>query len=135
MTWQVNQQNKFAFTMHDAKLCYCPQDASLANSLEGADRREYPLRRISTGEWTTPLTDRVLLEFGGQYIQAVSDVFPYQGTRPEMIRVTDQGTGMSYRATGATRIARKLSIATGARCPTSRAATRSRWALPTGMAR
>ena len=103
VTWQVNQQNKFAFTMHDAKLCYCPQDASLANSLEGADRREYPLRRISTGEWTTPLTDRVLLEFGGQYIQAVSDVFPYQGTRPEMIRVTDQGTGMSYRATGATR--------------------------------
>ena len=58
----------------------------------GRQSRELPRRRgsprvsastdQSTGEWTTPLTDRVLLEFGGEYIQAVSDVFPYEGTRP-----------------------------------------------------
>ena len=98
LTWQATPRNKFAYTLHDANLCWCPQNASLRSSQEAEDAREYPIRMINTFEWTTPLTNRVLLEFGGNYIRSVSDSFPFEGTRPEMIQVTDQGTGMVYRA-------------------------------------
>ena len=98
LTWQVTPRNKFAYTMHDANLCWCPQNASLRSSQEAEDAREYPVRMINSFEWTTPLTNRVLLEVGGNYIRSVSDSFPFEGTRPEMIQVTDQGTGMVFRA-------------------------------------
>ena len=98
LAWQATPRNKITYAVHDANLCWCPQNASLRSSQEAEDAREYPIRMLNVFDWTSPLTNEVLIEVGGSYVRSVSDSFPFEGTRPEMIQVTDQGTGMVYRA-------------------------------------
>jgi len=98
LTWQATPRHKIAATWQEAVLCWCPQAARLTSALEAESQREYPKRRITQLEWTSPFTSRLLFEVSGGVIWGVSNDFPLSILSPGTIGVVEQSTGMAYRA-------------------------------------
>ena len=119
LTYQANPKNKFGITYDQEKYCGCPFGLAGAGgaltSPEAAADRRFPVQRFVTADWTSPVTNRLLLEasgihrverWGGMHLQTgkgenVSSIPP--GT----ISITDNpslpppaGTGgsLTYRA-------------------------------------
>jgi hypothetical protein len=98
LTWQVTPKHKVGFTWHEATMCFCPQTASTTSAVEREPWREYPLQRIIQVDWTSPITSRLLFEFGGVLNPTMANILAYPGLNPVMIGVTEQSTGLNYRA-------------------------------------
>ena len=98
LTWQATPRHKIAATWQEAVLCWCPQAARLTSALEAESQREYPKRRITQLEWTSPFTSRLLFEVSGGVIWGVSNDFPLSTLSPGTIGVVEQSNGMAYRA-------------------------------------
>jgi hypothetical protein len=98
VTWQISPRNKFGFTWHEATMCFCPLQASVTSAVERESWRTYPLQRFIFMDWTSPITSRLLLEVGGLTSPSKSNILPYPGLSPLMIGVTEQSTGLAYRA-------------------------------------
>jgi hypothetical protein len=98
LTWQATPKNKIGLTWQEAIMCYCPRDASATLALETQTDRAYPLQRIIQTDWTSPITNRLLVELGGAVASSVSNNLRRRWLIPEMIGVTEQSTGLRYRA-------------------------------------
>jgi opacity protein-like surface antigen len=98
MSWQASPRNKLGFTYYNTSYCFCPTDASQLLSWEAGQRAEYPFQRLFAGDWTLPLTGRMLLEANGQVYKSESNRIPWSGLVDGMIPVQEQSTGMRYRA-------------------------------------
>ena len=98
LTWQATPRNKIGFTWQEANICYCPLRASLTEALEAADDRAYPNNRVVVADWTVPVTNRVLLEFGASRTYNRSDRPPRPWLNPGLTPVVEQTTGMVYRS-------------------------------------
>jgi hypothetical protein len=98
LTWQTTPRNKVGVTWYEAVMCFCPLNASLTSSVEAEVRRPYPMNRIVQTDWTSPLTNRLLLEVGGTLVPGLSVVDPWTGWTFGRIGVLEQSTGMAYRA-------------------------------------
>src|SRR5258705_1522129 len=98
LTWQATPRHKLGETWQEAVLCWCPQAARLTSTLEAESQREYPKRRITQLEWTSPFTNRLLFEVSGGVIWGVSNDFPLSILSPGTIGVVEQSNGMAYRA-------------------------------------
>jgi hypothetical protein len=61
LTWQASAKNKFSAYHENHWRCQC-RIANPTVSWESASNLEYPLNSFSTLSWTSPLTNRVLLE-------------------------------------------------------------------------
>jgi hypothetical protein len=98
LTWQATQRNKIGFTWQEVDACYCPQRASLISALESETERAYPDNRVVLADWTVPVTSRLLLELGAAVPYNRSNRFRRPFLNPGLIPVTEQSTGMAYRA-------------------------------------
>jgi hypothetical protein len=98
VSWQATPRNKVGGTYYNTSYCFCPTDASLTLSWEAGQRAEYPYQRLVAGDWTAPLTNRLLLEVSGQVYKSESNRIPWDGLADGMIPVQEQNTGMRYRA-------------------------------------
>jgi hypothetical protein len=98
LTLQASPRNKVGMTWIEDTLCWCPQSARLTSALEAEPARSYPVRRIVQAEWTSPYTNRLLLEVSGGYMWGTSNQYPHETLAPGMIKVTEQATGMTYRS-------------------------------------
>jgi hypothetical protein len=98
MSWQATPKNKIGGTYYNTSYCFCPTDASLTQSWEAGQRAEYPFQRLVAGDWTLPLTSRMLIEANGQVYKSQSNRIPWSGLAQGMIPVQEQNTGMRYRA-------------------------------------
>ena len=98
MSWQATPKNKIGGTYYNTSYCFCPTDASLTLSWEAGQRAEYPFQRLVAGDWTLPLTSRMLIEANGQVYKSQSNRIPWSGLAQGMIPVQEQNTGMRYRA-------------------------------------
>jgi hypothetical protein len=94
LTWQANQNNKFAaFYQYDYR-CQCPR-ATGTSTTEATIFFRLPLQRVAQATWSSPLTSRVLLEAavgnrGERWMHA-------DGPFKDQIGVTEQSTGIQYR--------------------------------------
>jgi hypothetical protein len=102
VTWQATPRNKIGFLWYDTTSCFCPTDATSSVALEAATRREYPLQRLLQGDWTSPVTSRLLFEAGANSFLGDFDDTPWPDLTPAMIQVTEQSTGLIYRGAGTT---------------------------------
>ena len=110
VTWQATQKHKLAFTYDPSEACDCPRGLT-ANLAPEANVGNYvitrPNRNIS-GEWTAPLTSRLLLEANilSRWSFAYrAQVNPFFSPSPvPLIRVQEQTTGLSYRGTANARL-------------------------------
>jgi len=121
VTWQATTKHKFGFTYDPSDACECGRQLT-ANLSPEANANGYVITRPNRnliGQWTAPLTNRVLLESSvvsrnstasralasdggrtslppaGGIVDAVN---PYFAPGPvPLIRVMEQSTGLSYR--------------------------------------
>jgi len=104
VSWQATPRNKIGGTYYNTSYCFCPTDASATLSWEAGQRAEYPFQRLITGDWTLPLTSRMLIEANGMIYKSQSNRIPWSGLAPGIIPVQEQNTGMRYRAADSYRV-------------------------------
>ena len=49
-------------------------------------------------DWSSPVTNRILLEAGINRYRAASDLLPLSGLSPQMVPATEQSTGLKFRS-------------------------------------
>ena len=108
MTWQASPRHKIAGTYKADKWCDCPNAITAVVAPEAARDFRFPRLRQEHGEWTSPMTSRLLLEAVGMHLyerwgfmhpQAPRGSSPdFEDIAPQMISVTEQSTGLVYRA-------------------------------------
>ncbi len=100
VTWQASARNKFAVSFDKQRACYCPNAVTATQAVEASYLRWFPIERAWQGDWTAPVTNRLLLEASGfQRLETVRRD-PKEGLNPLMIGVTEQGgaiPGLVYR--------------------------------------
>jgi len=91
LTWQANQKNKFSFFVDDQGRCQCANVAA-TTAPEAAISIEYPIQRMMSVGWTSPRTNRVLLEaragFRGENYKY--NAIPANDPARRLITVTEQ---------------------------------------------
>jgi Carboxypeptidase regulatory-like domain len=99
LTWQATPKHKIAWLWSQQKSCKCPSLITATTAPEsGADNRHgYPLF-ITTGDWSAPLTNRTLVDASVLYHHFDWGFLPYQDTNPEAIGLTEQTTGITFKA-------------------------------------
>ena len=96
LTYQMNQNNKFAFFYDDQFRFF--DDIIGTTAPEATIKRQYPKSGLWNTTWSSPLTSRFLMEAG--YVRRV-EILHYQrpeGGRDPIIGVLEQSTGLMYRA-------------------------------------
>jgi hypothetical protein len=64
LTWQATQKNKLGFAWTYQVNCGCPQLVSATVSPEADQRATFPEQQKLLWDWTSPITNRILLEAG-----------------------------------------------------------------------
>ena len=73
VSWQATPRHKIGGTYYNTSYCFCPTDASLTLAWEAGQRADYPFQRLVAGDWTAPLTSRLLFEASGQIYKSESN--------------------------------------------------------------
>ena len=111
VTYQINQKNKFGMTFDQEAYCGCPFGTTATISPDGSQDRRFPNQRFVTADWTSPVTNRLLLEASGIHrVERWGNMHLQTGKGdnvdaivPGMVSVTDTGnpvTGgnLTYRS-------------------------------------
>src|SRR5687767_11445800 len=100
VTWQASERNKFSFSWDEQYVCRkCTGTASFSGSPvpntspEADGKGEFSPQRVQSGRWTSPLTNRLLLEagFGTTYYQWAGKENDPNPTR-DLVRVVGLNT-------------------------------------------
>ena len=97
-TWQASAKNKIGVSLHEDSVRYAPTSVSLTLAPEAAESRIYPVQRQRQVDWSSPISNRVLLEAGINRYKAASNLLPLSGLNPNMIPATEQSTGLKFRS-------------------------------------
>ncbi|HEY3161976.1 MAG TPA: carboxypeptidase regulatory-like domain-containing protein [Vicinamibacterales bacterium] len=98
LTWQASAKNKIGVNWNDDSVTYAPTSVSLTLAPEAAESRLYPLQRQVQVDWSSPVTNRILLEAGVNRYRAASNLLPLRGLSSAMVPVTEQSTGLKFRS-------------------------------------
>ncbi len=98
LTWQASTKNKFGLSWNDDSVIYSPTSVSLILAPEAAENRIYPVQRQVQVDWSSPVSNRVLLEAGVNRYKAASDLLPMSGLSTVMIPATEQTTSLKFRS-------------------------------------
>jgi hypothetical protein len=101
LTWQADARNKFSGFYDNQWRCWCVRQGATA-SPESASTYTFPIENLASFNWSSPLTNRLLIEASASHrgerfvVQkpAAGDVFQ------TLIPVTEQSTGLLYRGVG-----------------------------------
>jgi hypothetical protein len=97
LTWQATQKNKLGFAWTYQVNCGCPQVVSATVAPEADQRATFPEQQKLLWDWTSPLTNRLLLEAAFLQSYGISVRSPVAGLNPQMITVMEQSNGLRYR--------------------------------------
>jgi hypothetical protein len=119
-TSQVAEKHKVAMTWQEQSYCRCPWFISSTVAPESANDRRFPRLQQQHAEWTSPLTNRLLIEavgmhlyerWGNMHLRASNGNFFKLGgslddprleeAQRNLIGVLEQSTGMFYRGPSA----------------------------------
>jgi hypothetical protein len=111
VTWQASPRNKIAGTYKIDQWCQCPNALSATRAPETAVDFRFPRLRQEHLEWTSPVTNKLLLEAVGLHLfERWGNMHPTNSatgsvTDPDLVAimplmnpVVEQSTGMTYRA-------------------------------------
>jgi hypothetical protein len=108
VTWQASPKHKIAGTYKVDRWCQCPDGISATRSPETATEFRFPRLRQEHLEWTSPMTNRILVEavgmhlferWGRMHLQPAGSLKDEAkvAIQNQLISVTEQSTGMTYR--------------------------------------
>jgi hypothetical protein len=106
VTSQVTARNKVAVSYDYTTRCECPRTAGATIAPEATADYPTTIKNVYSGEWTFPMTNRVLFEGGTMFHD--SDVKRGAENPAKLNGVTEQSSGLSYRGVRASEIVRKL---------------------------
>jgi hypothetical protein len=104
LSYQATPRNKIGFTYTQQDFCACHDQISATIAPEAGRDRRFPTQRVLLLDWTSPVTNRVLIEasgihrverWGNMHVQTKGDEL-----LPTMIGVQEQGgaiPGLQYR--------------------------------------
>ena len=98
LTWQASAKNKFGLSWNDDSVKYSPTSVNLLLAPEAAENRIYPVQRQVQVDWSSPVSNRMLLEAGINRYKAASNLLPLSGLNPNMVPTTEQVTGLKFRS-------------------------------------
>ena len=98
LTWQVSPRNKIGILAADQTGCTCVGVVSATVAPEADIRERFPIQRRQVLDWTSPVTNRLLLEAGVANHFGRSIRLPSLDTSPQMITVNEQSSGLRYRS-------------------------------------
>jgi hypothetical protein len=100
VTWQATAKNKFAVGFDQSEGCQCPRTVSAVLAPEAAPNSNYVHDRAFRGEWTAPLTNRLLMEAVlFQRRLPSTETHPTGFAAAGISAITEQSTGLTYAAT------------------------------------
>jgi hypothetical protein len=107
LTWQANPKNKFSIFVDDQGRCQCAI-VNATTAPEAAIEIKYPVQRMSTVSWTSPRTNRLLLEAraGFRRENYKYNAIDASDPRKRLITVTEQSSvagapaGLQYHGGG-----------------------------------
>ena len=113
LTLQASQRNKIGFLWDESNIDDLPRPQGARTDLSpesamGSFVTHDPLRH-GVGDWTSPVTNRFLLQANSAYYDAFTNrpqqnvVFPPHPSGVKLIQVQEQSTNLTYRADAATR--------------------------------
>ena len=105
LTYQLNNKNKLGMTYDQESYCGCPFGVTAGVTPDAAADRRFPLQRFVSADWTSPVTNKLLLEASG--IHRVE-------RWGNMHLQTGKGDNIDALAPGITGIVDNPSLATGA---------------------
>ena len=98
LTWQISPRNKIGILAADQMGCTCVGVVSATVAPEADIRERFPIQRRQVLDWTSPMTNRLLLEAGVANHFGRSVRLPALDSSPQMITVNEQASGLRYRA-------------------------------------
>jgi hypothetical protein len=110
LTWQASPRVKIAGSYDQQANCRCPNGVTATRAPEAAPDFRFPQQRVVTAEWTSPVSNRILLEavglhrttrWGNMHPAPRSGTLEDAGdiaAQPQMIAVQEQSSGLWYRA-------------------------------------
>ena len=116
LTWQATPKHKFGMTFDQENFCACttgigPGPGGAVTTPEAGNDRRFPLQRFVTMDWSTPVSNKLLIEASGIHrVERWGGMEPQVGKlgnidhlEPGMIPVADTlnpvtGTPLNYRA-------------------------------------
>jgi len=119
ITWQASPRNKIGSTYDQENFCACstnlgPQPGGVVVSPEAGVDRRFPLQRFVTLDWSSPVSNKLLLEASGIHrVERWGGMEPQEGKlgnidhlTPGMIAINDTNspvthTSLTYRANNA----------------------------------
>ena len=98
VTGQVTPKHKLAFLWSQQTSCKCPSVIAATTAYEAAldNVHGFPLY-ITTGDWTAPLTNRVLLEAGLLYHYFDWKFVRIDDVSPAAVPLVEQTTGIAFK--------------------------------------
>jgi hypothetical protein len=97
LTYQANAKNKVAFTYDQQERCSCPWSITATRAPEAGTYYRFPTERLLHAEWSSPVTNKVLLEAVAiQRVERWGNMHPFDeafgsANAPGAITVVDQG--------------------------------------------
>jgi len=99
VTWQANPKNKIGIAFTKEHQCKCPEFIQPTRS-PGVDGRWGWPHHFETVDWSSPITNRILLEAGLFHQSNHWGWFPLAGQGPDMIGFLEQSTNTIYKTFG-----------------------------------
>ena len=99
-TWQGTPRNKFSLYLSNHSWSQPGLQASATVSIDGAWESDVPWGRLFLGKWTSPVTNRLLLQasHGDAYNDSILNATRPGLERTDILGVRDVGTGTFFRA-------------------------------------
>jgi hypothetical protein len=98
LTWQATQKNKLSLFIDAQERCSCIDTRALT-SPEASANFEFPWKRLITATYSSPISNRILLEAGYAHKPEDWGYFEPKGgdDSAALIGINDQSTGVFYR--------------------------------------
>lgn len=101
LTWQASPRNKVNFQHVTEKIEFIEGIDVATVYPEAAPLYEFYPDTATQATWTSPVSQRFLLEAGGQYFNYHYKIRPQPGVKPTDISIQELSTGYAYNALGA----------------------------------
>ena len=98
VTWQANDQNKIAVQHIDERPEFLYAIEFVPIAPRAASRYEFNPDNVTQVSWSSAVSNRLLLEAGGQYFTYHFRVTPSEGVTPNDVQVRELSTGYRYNA-------------------------------------
>jgi hypothetical protein len=119
ITWQASPRNKLGSTYDQEKFCACstsvgPQPGGAVNAPEAGVDRRFPLQRFVTLDWSSPVSNKLLLEASAIHrVERWGGMEPQEGKLGNIDHLTPGIIGISDTNNPVTRTALSYRAATG----------------------